>query len=438
MVFYPLSTKQQQASKNFDDGNFSLWYNKYIPLNDKFEASNNNGKENEKIEFYREKYDSIANQSEKFLRNKHREQIHFCKTYTKNNNYKEIVITAKLKMPLITGIGEPHPSETNMIFDHNIGVPYIPATSIKGVARFAHILSILLDGNLKLKEKYQKLEEIKLEDTDIPDIFGGDKNTEDKIETYKGSVVFLDAYPLNVPKLKVDIMNPHYGEYYNGEKPPADYLEPKPIKFLAVKEKETFIFRAVAKKEIAKQVQIALIRAITKEGVGAKTALGYGIFEVVGYKEPENLRNDYKIYEDENMTDEEKDAIEKEKFVEEIKTLTKESASMNSHFDKWQKDEKLKGDREIAKMFKDIVRKKKSNGEFSKQYEIVAEILGINIEKKSTQEIQTDKTKDEKVKEKMMKYIQKGVISKKDLKKISKYKNMFPELYKQLKKLKNN
>lgn len=438
MVFYPLSTDQQSANKFDGNGNFSLWYNKYIPLNDKFEASNNKGEKDERIEFYCEKYDSITKQLGNFLKKKNCEQIDFCRTYIKNNNYKEIVITAKLKMPLITGIGETHPSETSMVFDHNIGVPHIPATSIKGVARFAHILSIFLDENLKLKEKYQKLKEIKLEDTDIPDIFGGDKNTEDKIKAYKGSVIFLDAYPVNIPELKVDIMNPHYVDYYNDENPPADYLEPSPIKFLTVKDGETFVFRAVAKKEIAGRVQNALVRAITKEGVGAKTALGYGIFEVLGYNEPESLRKDYKICKEKNMIEEEKDAAEKEKFVEEIKTLTKESTNMNFYFDKWQKDEKLKGDGEIAKMFKDIVREKKSNGEFSKQYKIVAEILGIKIEKKSTQEIQTNKTKDEKIKGKMMKYINKGEISRKDLKKISKYKNMFPELYKKLKKLKNN
>jgi len=38
-------------------------------------------------------------------------------------------------------------------------------------------------------------------------IFGNQKN--------RGQVVFLDAYPEKVPDLHIDIMNPHYGDYYD-------------------------------------------------------------------------------------------------------------------------------------------------------------------------------------------------------------------------------
>jgi hypothetical protein len=98
----------------------------------------------------------------------------------------------------------------------------------------------------------------------------------------KGEVVFLDAYPKDVPQLHIDIMNPHYGPYYSDGVPPADHHNPTPIKFLTVAPGTTFIFRAVTKKEngLPQKVKKALLSALTEEGVGAKTAVGYGRFAV--------------------------------------------------------------------------------------------------------------------------------------------------------------
>jgi CRISPR-associated protein Cmr6 len=84
-------------------------------------------------------------------------------------------------------------------------------------------------------------------------------------------------------------MNPHYGDYYSDDKgktPPADYLSPNPIKFLTVATGTVFAFRAVAEKkdDLPQKVRNAFISALTQEGVGAKTAIGYGRFEVVEEK----------------------------------------------------------------------------------------------------------------------------------------------------------
>ena len=32
----------------------------------------------------------------------------------------------------------------------------------------------------------------------------------------RGQLVFLDAFPYNVPEIKTDIMSPHYKTYYTG------------------------------------------------------------------------------------------------------------------------------------------------------------------------------------------------------------------------------
>lgn len=110
--------------------------------------------------------------------------------------------------------------------------------------------------------------------TSVPHMFGTQKN--------RGNVIFLDAYPEDIPALHMDIMNPHYSPYYSEGKPPADHHNPTPIKFLTVAKGTKFIFRAVAKKEqnLPQKIRVAFAEALTKEGVGAKIALGYGRFVI--------------------------------------------------------------------------------------------------------------------------------------------------------------
>ncbi|WP_277950180.1 type III-B CRISPR module RAMP protein Cmr6 [Dissulfurispira thermophila] len=113
------------------------------------------------------------------------------------------------------------------------------------------------------------------------------------------------------PQLEVDVMNPHYGDYYQGKEksnkpvPPADYLNPNPIPFLTVGKDTKFEFTVGMKKlkqarEILKNGSSRLIsecegltvekklheiaiswlkKALTQHGIGAKTAVGYGYFE---------------------------------------------------------------------------------------------------------------------------------------------------------------
>ncbi len=59
----------------------------------------------------------------------------------------------------------------------------------------------------------------------------------------------MDGLPTTFPQLDLDIMNPHYGDYYQKKKdnkgnpiPPADYLNPVPVTFLAVATGQRFSF----------------------------------------------------------------------------------------------------------------------------------------------------------------------------------------------------
>lgn len=281
MAVYPYYDDLKKIASNMIKGNFGLWYNKFIPIKD-FEsckASDGMGDENNTVSHYNDTYKNIKKDTiNKLLDKKHQDQASFCVSFSPK--YETVIFKAKLKTPLITGIGETHPHEVSMVFDHNLGIPYIPASGIKGIVRFAHTLGLIADiPQEKIKtDKNGKYFDDEEAWTDVPQLFG----TQDK----RGAVVFLDAYPENVPDLHVDIMNPHYGEYYGDDTnriPPADYLNPVPIKFLTVAMGTVFIFRALVAKEspeLLSKVKKAFNKALTLEGVGAKTAVGYGIFDI--------------------------------------------------------------------------------------------------------------------------------------------------------------
>jgi CRISPR-associated protein Cmr6 len=304
MAFYPFCKDIIDACRRMPEGNFGLWYNKFIPLNSatNCKPANDRGDDKEPVEFYYRKYNEMKKGAESLLSAKHQALENYCGIFS-SADYAIICFRAKLISPLITGMGESHPNEVSMVFDHNLGIPYIPASGVKGIVRFAHALSIFLAEDGSVKEQYNQQNELDETEEDIPDIFGGEKTVTEEEKGKKvmvrGRVIFLDAYPERIPDLKIDIMNPHYGDYYadkEGKKPPADYLSPSPIKFLTVSTENIFVFRAIAERKngLAQKVNDAFKKALTEEGVGAKTAVGYGRFEIdrIGGIETDKHKND--------------------------------------------------------------------------------------------------------------------------------------------------
>ena len=198
---------------------------------------------------------------------------------------------------LIVGLGNESVYDTSMTLHHVYGIPYIPASAVKGVVRSWIII-----------EKFDQIEEKAIQDRGFCDVFGCPKKIKDTPSYYgeerQGKVWFFDAFPLSEPRIEVDIMNPHYGDYYNlvDPEPPADYLKPNPITFLTVGEKDKdwnplqFQFLTGIKErdnraikslqdktesmfEGEKPFKVAtdfLKAALALHGIGAKTAVGYG------------------------------------------------------------------------------------------------------------------------------------------------------------------
>jgi CRISPR-associated protein Cmr6 len=162
---------------------------------------------------------------------------------------------------VVLGMGASHVLETSMTLHRLYGFPIIPGSSLKGLARAWNELR-------PDKEEHG---------LNADEVFGEQDRA--------GSVVFFDAIPESMPEFKLDVMNPHFSDYYQGkDTPPADYLSPIPIYFLTV-ERTTFRFAVAIWNQKAKtpidEVVATLKGALCNIGLGGKTSAGYGYFSEV-------------------------------------------------------------------------------------------------------------------------------------------------------------
>lgn len=183
----------------------------------------------------------------------------------------------KTSWRFVSGLGMGHVLETGFVWHRTLGVPYLPGSSVKGLIRAWADPKPDKDGKplgygdpKKWEEQYKQL-------------FGDSK------DMGAGSLIVFDAIPESKPNLEVDIMNPHYGDYYsekiiNGQPvPPADYLSPNPIFFLTVASDVPFKFALAPRPGIGNSKDLTngcnlLKEALDNIGIGAKTAVGYGYF----------------------------------------------------------------------------------------------------------------------------------------------------------------
>jgi len=171
----------------------------------------------------------------------------------------------------VTGLGRNHPVENGFAWHHSLGTPYLPGSSVKGIVR-----------------SWAKVWEEEAEEV-ISRIFGPRGSDYPSV----GSVIFLDAIPLDPVQLKPDVMTPHYGPYYQGNEPPADWHNPVPVPFLVVDSKQDFLFCLLPRRPLQMQDRedcqkavVWLKMALKYVGGGAKTAAGYGRFEQIVPRSP--------------------------------------------------------------------------------------------------------------------------------------------------------
>jgi len=172
-----------------------------------------------------------------------------------------IVLRLRNTSRFVTGLGRTHPVESGFTWHHTLGVPYLPGTGLKGVLRdWARTQG------------------------------AGDQRSWFGDRDHVGEVVFLDLLPVEPPTLCCDVMTPHYGRYYQttvSRPAPGDWFDPTPIPFLVVESGQSWqcslvppIGRSAWVEDTHRELRHHVSQALSWLGAGAKTAVGYGRFEV--------------------------------------------------------------------------------------------------------------------------------------------------------------
>jgi len=107
-----------------------------------------------------------------------------------------------------------------------------------------------------------------------------------------GGAIFFDAIPADRAQLELDIINPHYPQYYQGSQPPANWQSPIPVYFLTVARDTEFRFAVGWRDRARNGWQPLLAQAVSwlrlglsELGAGGKTSAGYGYFAFPAAKE---------------------------------------------------------------------------------------------------------------------------------------------------------
>lgn len=166
---------------------------------------------------------------------------------------------------IIHGLGGGHVRETSLTLHPVYGVPYIPATSLKGVVR-NWFIQAFCDGDEKQLALHPK----------GALVFG--------TQEQRGMVQFHDIFLTNHLTIEPDVLTVHFGDYYSGRKAATDDQRTNPVTFLTVTVSDVDIFITASKygetssEELLKEAAGWTAQALSELGIGSKTSSGYGYF----------------------------------------------------------------------------------------------------------------------------------------------------------------
>ncbi len=174
----------------------------------------------------------------------------------KQQGYRVESFVAKASSPVVVGLGIESVLEVNLRLHHTWGIPIIPGSALKGLAR--SVAAQQLDSSM------------------MGEIFGEQDRA--------GKVLFFDALPQAPLRLRLDVMNAHFSDYYAGKDYPTEWQNPNPIFFLTVAQGTEFFFSVAAypgsSAEVVHKAVSALKAGLSHLGIGAKTSAGYGFFAI--------------------------------------------------------------------------------------------------------------------------------------------------------------
>ncbi len=173
-----------------------------------------------------------------------------------------VTFNASPEWRVIVGLGGNALLQGGITLHHVYGLPFIPATSLKGITRlYAEVV-------------------VEVPEEEVARLFG-DVDGEARL----GELQFLDGVPAEPPRIERDLMNPHYALYYGGQNkvPPGDYLSPTPVFLLTLGRGSLYRFGVASLPGNRADAELAagwMRSALGEVGLGAKTAAGYGYWVV--------------------------------------------------------------------------------------------------------------------------------------------------------------
>jgi CRISPR-associated protein Cmr6 len=317
----PLPREVRQVADNGNRcDNIGLWLDRFLTVNPQknWEIAQEAKRRHHLTELIRQRESQIKEELNA-LQNRHEAMLE----WYKQRDFAVRHIEAKPVWRFVVGLGAAHVLETGITLHRLFGLPIIPGSALKGAARTWALLKLAeelgvpilspTEAAAKSQTPLEKFEAVilsqesereqaallsqLLQDSTIPDeapirnlspqelrekcqpffeVFGSTERA--------GSVIFFDAIPLEVPEFQLDIMNPHYPNYYKPEKnPPADWESPSPVFFLTV-HATPYLFAIAARSEQGNRLldlaEQWLKGALADLGIGAKTSADYGFWDV--------------------------------------------------------------------------------------------------------------------------------------------------------------
>lgn len=187
---------------------------------------------------------------------------------------------------LAIGLGLPHPTQTALLLDRLTGCPYVPGSSVKGALRAAagRVADGVLDtGEPSDREFWRQY---------LDRLFGPSADSDLRA---RGEIIAYDAFPAAWPRLEVDVLTPHYQDYYgdDAERPrvsPGDWQDPTPVAFPSVAPGTELVFwlgpskGALHRDDLGQDENLDRLKRLLRTtlrriGIGAKTSTGYGLFD---------------------------------------------------------------------------------------------------------------------------------------------------------------
>ncbi|UNC93163.1 type III-B CRISPR module RAMP protein Cmr6 [Candidatus Contubernalis alkaliaceticus] len=193
------------------------------------------------------------------------------------------IYEGRLQNKMVHGMGSAHVRETSITLHPLYGIPYIPASSIKGIVR-NWVIQAYFNG----KEDFLIIEEDHLSEDQkqvkilFIDLFGTEES--------RGAICFYDAFVEQNVQLVPDVLTVHFKDYYKGEAPPGDDQSTLPLSFYVIENNSFEFVLSVTKgclktkhsgllpSQLAEVAGVWLEKALTEQGVGSKTSSGYGLF----------------------------------------------------------------------------------------------------------------------------------------------------------------